>query len=327
MNAPISWNLIVNKNIVFRFIDVTLRGCAQVMFQNNALTGLIFFIAIFIGGYSAGNPAAAYGCLLGTAVSTLAGMTVSDKVSWSAGLYGYNGCLLGVALPVFISATPLLWGVIVIGSVISVIVTVCIADVLKTWKIAALTAPFVVITWITLLASFLFSGLHSSGLPVPALPVHEVMPVAESISNTFSINSLFYGISEVYLFSSVVVGVLFCIGLAVSSLWAALFSIIGSALSILTAIVMEANVSGIEAGLYSFSAVLTAVALGSTFNKPSWNVLGYTLLGVIFTVFVQAAMNVLLSPFGIPTLTMPFVLSSWLFLLPNKDIMPTHRQA
>ena len=74
------------------------------------------------------------------------------------------------------------------------------------------------------------------------------------------------------------------------------------------------------------SAVLTAIALGSTFNQPSWRVLIYTLIGVIFTVFVQGALNTLLTHIGIPTLTMPFVLASWLFLVPNKDVMPTHRQ-
>ena len=52
----------------------------------------------------------------------------------------------------------------------------------------------------------------------------------------------------------------------------------------------------------------------------------YTVVGVIFTVFGQGALDVVVSPFGIPTLTMPFVLASWLFLVPNQDIMPEHRQ-
>ena len=42
--------------------------------------------------------------------------------------------------------------------------------------------------------------------------------------------------------------------------------------------------------------------------------------------FVQGALNTVLGPVGIPTLTMPFVLASWLFLVPNKDVMPSHRQ-
>ena len=118
----------------------------------------------------------------------------------------------------------------------------------------------------------------------------------------------------------------FIIGLAVESLWAAVFAVGGSLLALFTAIFLGANPSSIDAGLYAFSAVLTAIALGSTFNKPSWRVLAYTVVGVIFTVIVQGALNILLSPIGIPTLTMPFVLASWLFPVPNKDVMPAHRQ-
>jgi urea transporter len=41
------------------------------------------------------------------------------------------------------------------------------------------------------------------------------------------------------------------------------------------------------------------------------------LAGTIFTVLVQGAMNMALTPFGLPTLTGPFVLATWLFLLPR----------
>ena len=109
-------------------------------------------------------------------------------------------------------------------------------------------------------------------------------------------------------------------------MWAAVFGLLGSLLAVLVAVVLQAEHASINNGLYAFSAVLTAIALGSTFNKPSWRVLIYTLIGVIFTVFVQGALNTVLAPVGIPTLTMPFVLASWLFLVPNQDVMPAHRQ-
>ena len=56
------WSQLTNQNAVIEFIDVTLRGCAQVMFQNNPLTGVLFFAAIFVGAYSEGIPAVAWGC-------------------------------------------------------------------------------------------------------------------------------------------------------------------------------------------------------------------------------------------------------------------------
>lgn len=49
------WGQLANSNVFIEFIDTALRGCAQVMFQNNPLTGLFFFIAIFIGAYGEGN--------------------------------------------------------------------------------------------------------------------------------------------------------------------------------------------------------------------------------------------------------------------------------
>ena len=39
-------------------------------------------------------------------------------------------------------------------------------------------------------------------------------------------------------------------------------------------------------------------------------------MGIIVTVFVQAAMNIVMQPMGIPTLTGPFCVATWLFLLP-----------
>ena len=38
----------------------------------------------------------------------------------------------------------------------------------------------------------------------------------------------------------------------------------------------------------------------------------------MFTVVAQAALNVALTPLAIPALTAPFVLVSWLFLLPKQ---------
>ena len=41
---------------ILRFVDINLRGIGQVMFQDNPLTGLLFFAAIAWGSYAAGVP-------------------------------------------------------------------------------------------------------------------------------------------------------------------------------------------------------------------------------------------------------------------------------
>ena len=116
-----------------------------------------------------------------------------------------------------------------------------------------------------------------------------------------------------------ITGILFLIGLAASSIRAAAFAFAGSVIAICTAVILGGGSTAIIAGLFQFSAVLTAIGLGATFYKPGWRVICYALLGTVFTVVAQGAFNVLLSVHGIPTLTFPFVVAAWIFLLPNID--------
>ena len=73
--------------------------------------------------------------------------------------------------------------------------------------------------------------------------------------------------------------------------------------------------------------LLTAIGLGTTFYNPNWRVVCYTFLGTVFTVVAQGALNVLLNVYGIPTLTFPFVVAAWIFLLPNIDLLPKNYQS
>jgi urea transporter len=126
----------------------------------------------------------------------------------------------------------------------------------------------------------------------------------------------------VFLKGSVVAALLFLAGLAVNSLPAAAFALVGAIVAVTTAHVFGAESDLVTAGLLGFSPVLTAVALGSVFYRPGARVAAYAVLGVIFTVIVQAALNAVTTPFGIPTLTAPFVLVTWLFLLPKQCLEP-----
>ena len=65
--------------------------------------------------------------------------------------------------------------------------------------------------------------------------------------------------------------------------------------------------------------MLTAIALGTVFHAPGPRVAVYAAVGTVFTVVAQAALNVAFEPIGIPALTAPFVLTSWLFLLPRQQ--------
>ena len=302
-----------------------LRGAGQVMFQGSAWTGLLFLCGIAWGAWNAGRSEIFFGALLGLAAGTVTACLLgAPRGEVEEGLHGYNGILVGCALPVFLEGGPVCWFLIVLGAMFSTVIMMAVSNVFRSWKVSAMTGPFVFATWFILLASYSFSGFDAAALPHPSLPALPQDAVSFFSAESLMLSSL-SGVSQVFLINDPVTGILFLAGLALSSPSAALFGWCGSLVAMVTAILLGADGAAVGAGLYQFSAVLTAIGMGTTFYHPGWRVVLYTLLATVFTVVAQGALNVALAPLGIPTLTFPFVIAAWLFLLPHVGLAPARR--
>jgi urea transporter len=304
-----------------RFIDIVLRGIGQVMFQDNPLSGLLFLIAVSWGSYAAGVPQVAIGGLLGVLLATVTAWWLRvDDAGLRAGLYGFNAYLVGIALPTFLALSPLLWVYVVLGAMVSVVATLAVANLMKTWGVAALTAPFILVTWLLLLSAYAFSGIHGDALPASG----QIAPIPPEAANPLAILDFMQGmlvsISQVFVKGNGIAALLILIGLAVGSLAAASFALAAALISVIVAHALGAESQLISAGLVGFNPILTAIALGTVFYRPSPRVAAYTLFATVLTVMVQGAMVSALTPFGIPTLTASFVLVTWLFLLPAQKL-------
>lgn len=309
------------------FVRVLLRGTGQVMFQNNAWTGLLFLIGIFVGAYHEGLGTVAWGALLGLTVSTVTGYLLGfpDK-DGVQGLWGFNGVLVGCAFPTFLGSSVWMWLALVLCAALTTWVRTGFNRVMAPWKVNSLTFPFVFCTWMFLLAARAMHALPDTHMSVPELPA-----AFASLSDVRFGQPIVWwlkGVAQVFLIDSWITGLLFLVGLAIASRWAALWAAIGSAVGLLTAIVMQASGTDIAHGLYGFSPVLTAIALATVFHKPGVRSAVWAILGILVTVFVQAGMDVMMAPVGIATLTAPFCITTWLFLLPmirfDRDREPDH---
>jgi urea transporter len=303
-------------------VDINLRGVAQVMLQDNPLTGVLFLLGIAWASYAAGAPRVAIAGIIAVVVATLTAKWLRvDEKSLASGLYGYNGVLVGMALATFLAPGPLLWGYVVLGAAVSVVAMLATVNVVKPWG-GALTFPFVLVTWVLLLATYGFAGLSGTALPtgrvVTAFQPYEASPL-QVVDLVWGV---FLSISQVFLKASGVAALFLLAGLAVSSLAAAAFALGGAILAVATAHLLGAESDMITGGLLGFSPVLTAIALGTVFYQPSWRVTAYAAVATIFTVITQAALNVALMPFAIPALTAPFVFVTWLFLMPRQRLEP-----
>lgn len=296
-----------------------LRGVGQVMFQDNWLTGLLFLGGIFAGAYIEGAQfgIVAWGALVGVIVSTLTGYILHLKDENGAqGLWGFNGVLVGCAFPTFMGHTVWMWIALIICSAMTTWVRSGLDNVMKPWKVSSLTFPFVISTWFFLLASRLFHGIPPEWMSTPELPKG-----TDGLLDMSFLSLVVYwlkGLSQIFLINSWVTGICFLAGLAVSNWRAAVWAAIASAVSLFVAIIWEGPAGDIADGLYGFSAVLTGIALGATFCDPKcWKTWIWALIGIFVTVFVQAAMNAFFAPMGLPTLTGPFCVATWIFLLPQ----------
>lgn len=302
-------------------IRVILRGVGQVFFCGNAVTGLIFLIALYVGGLTAGL-AATVGVVTSTVTAYLLGFSDDDI---DAGLYGFNGTLVGPCLFLFLENTPLLWVYVVFASILSSVVLAALIRILTPYRIPASTSPFVLTCWMFMVAVYSFESLSRGPLlPSPDIPSAiagaDIAPIetwfsawTASTAELWSV-ALSKGVAEVMFADSVVVGILFLVGIAITSWRGAFMAVCGTIVGVSIPILLGANQTVIELGLYAFNPVLTMMAIGWVFLKPSAGTAFLALLAGILTVICQAGLANFLAPIGLPTLTFPFVLVMWMFL-------------
>src|SRR3546814_11511481 len=86
-----------------------LRGLGQLMLQENAATGLLFLVGIFVGSVPMGLAA-----LLATACGTITALLLnSAKPDIGRRLYGFSSALVGVAIMLFFKRVMLLWMLVI----------------------------------------------------------------------------------------------------------------------------------------------------------------------------------------------------------------------
>jgi urea transporter len=320
--AADSWARMAQRNPAVAVVDTLLRGIGQVMFQNNPLTGLLFLVGIFVNSLKFGGVA-----LLGLAASTLAAHLLgADRTLIRNGLFGFNGILVGIGLAFFLEFDFLLAVYIVLGAAVSTIVMMALINLLTPWDMPALTAPFVLTAWLLLFAVYQLGFLHPTELIAPLAPdpeaavqteLRELATGAGGLTVANLAHGFFRGVGEVMFQDNLLTGVIFLIAILVNSRISAAFAALGSAVALLTALALGGDGFSVYHGLYGFNAVLCAIALGGLFFVLTWKSALYALLAAVFSVPAFAAIAVLLSPIGMPALTAPFVLTTWLFLWPK----------
>jgi urea transporter len=275
------------------------RGIGQVFFQENALTGALFALGIAVS-----SPLMALGAVVGAAIGTATAWILKfDNAELRAGIYGFNATLVGIATLFFFRPGPISVMLLLAGCVVATVVTWLAR---KHVPFPTYTAPFVVTTW-----AVYFLGV--------ALVAPRVEPGA-ALEGVGSAVAVAHGVSQVMFQASLWTAILFLAGIAINdwkhACWVLLGSIVGMLVGTHHSVVATKAVDpeslanrtildNVALGLYGYNATLAAVALFL------WR---RSLIPPLLGMLISVPITELFPALGVPALTAPFVLATWLVL-------------
>ena len=259
-----------------------LNGFSQIFLQRNPLCGLLCLCAILFP-----PPALLGGALLGGVAGLLTAQRRNyAKADRQAGLFSYNGVLLGLLLSLYFPWSALLPPLILAAGGLSAMIT---QQWLKRARVSqylpAYTTPFVVLSWLLLCFA------------TPPTTAHLI-----EVSTLNMLAAPLKGIGQVMFLGHPLAGAMIAGGLLIADrrafCWALLASVAGMGWSMLHHDFYSALL-----GLGGYNAVLAALALSAQRQQPWLPLVGITLALLLTPLFAAI---------GLPTLTAPFILACWL---------------
>lgn len=259
-----------------------LNGFSQIFLQRHPLCGLLCLLAILFTA-----PTLLGGALLGGVAGLLTAQRRNyPKADRQAGLFSYNGVLLGLLLSVYFPWSALLPPLIIAAGGVSAMLT---QQWLKRARLSqclpAYTAPFVMLSW--LLLCF-------------ATPSTTARLIEINTLNILAAPLKSFG--QVMFLGHPLAGAMIAAGLLIADrrafCWALLASVVGTGWSLVHYDFYTALL-----GLGGYNAILAALAFSAQRRQPWLPLVGIGLALLLTPVFAAI---------GLPTLTAPFIVACWL---------------
>ena len=300
----------------FHFLEWNLRGIGQVYFCNNPISGLLILVGLFLQS----TRVAVHGLIGLVAGNAFALVLGFDKGLVASGLFGYNPVLVGLAIATFVSSDKhggydyKIVVATIVAAALSTVLFVAMSKVLVPYKSPPFTLPFNVATGVFLFAVANMNNVSMGSVNQPALPVFDSDTDQDLISVEAFFAGTLRGIGQVFLANDLIAcalilaGIGLCSRVLVAAAWGG--SLIGTALAVLAGAPNDL----VEQGLYSYNSSLTLAAM-VLFYVPSIGSILVAMVAVILTVLVQFTLEVLLMPYGLPVMTVPFSVVTLAFIL------------
>lgn len=279
-----------------------LNGVSQVFLQRHPGCGALLLLAIFLGAPSL-LPYAVLGTWSAWLIARCLGASPEDL---DAGLYGYNGCLLGLLLGLRLEGEALLpLFVIAAAGLSSLVMRPLLRASRRHDGLPVYTSPFVALGWIS---------LWLAGLLPPPQPDDTPWPQVTLADGGLALLRSF---GQVIFLDSPAAGACVLAALALASWRVAAWALLGAGSALLLGMALALPHTAVMGGLFGLNGVLIAIALGQGVRS-----LPRVLLGVGLGLLLQPGFAAL----GLPAMTAPFILACWLVLAGGRLLRDSARR-
>lgn len=290
--------------------SASLKGISQVLLIENAITGLIVLVAISL--YSVPLSIITFiSSFIGTITAKIGG---ADAKLISQGLFSFNSALSGLATVLFLEGNQR-WIIALFSALIAAIFTAGMMHFTKPFDVPPLTFPYIILTWFLLTASHRLQFFEAINSLVPQGLTYWHLDISGPVD---LISGFTKSVGQIYFLDNIWSGLIILVGIFFASRRLGLLAIYATIISLLVAYYLGSEHSLLSSGLYGYNAILTIFAVSDVFHNKKKLVPFTGLLAAATSVLITASLDSFLLPYGLPPLTMPFVLSTWLFLFARK---------
>lgn len=288
--------------------DSTLLSYAQVLLTSRMWLGWIALAATAL------EPSMALAGLCAVfAANGGARLLKFNRDTIRTGYYGFNALLVGLALAYYYRLNLPLLLLIVVGSLVTLWLTVGLTSLMSYYlQLPALSLPFVIVTPLAYLAAGAASGLE---LEPKSLAITGVML---SLDLPPIVEAFFRSLGSIFFMPSLGAGAVLFLGLLLVSRALAIFAALGYLTGFALFVFLGVSPSILTHGMLGFNLMLTAMVLGGVFVIPSPASYALAVGASVVCALVAVAMRAFLTPFDLPVLTSPFILTTLLVLYTLK---------
>ncbi len=283
------------------------EGISQVLFFKNAYFGLALLLISFLFHWQF------FICGLG---ASLIGFTYSTlyrtpKILRQTGLMTINGFFFGLAFASLFQVSGSFYFCLLLGAIAIPLMSKATFEILQHWKLSPLILPYILTLWILWLCS---SGIALH--PNWKIWMGDESQLWQHVSTTHVgvqlVRSMLFSMSQIFFLQNSDYGLSLLLLVTVFSPRRGLYFFMGTAMASLVFYGISDGTFAWQYGFFSCSAGLVGLGMASLPEEFSWRTIS---LFSVLSLFLTLASDRLFRNFGLPILSLPYVLTFWFAIL------------